>query len=786
MRSWPALGFSRGEVLVLGSTSIAHAAVGFVPLFGGPGYEASLALGLILPLPLACHAAARARAELRALPLGDAALGDAALGATAREATLLDTLGRACRFALWVVAAQLVVLLLHGARVGFCGPGQGLLAFALGPAAGALMAAAWGTLSGIASAGVARRGRALAFGLALAGPIGSILVSVWRFWTSPMVFAFDPFVGFFAGTLYDTVIDAVPRLVTYRVGSAASLLFIVCLCAALGRRAAGVDTTKLRERSGRLALAAIFAAGSAGVTAFGPELGHYQTTSSIRRALGHRLDSARCEIVYASGILPERAALLGRECDAHVTAHEAYFETRLAPRVTVFAFASARQKGQLMGAWNTYIAKPWRNEVYVQSDNFPHAVLSHELAHVVAGTFGRGPLAVAGPLGGWLPDPGRIEGFAVAAAPPEDSDYTLMEWTKALKELGLLPRLSSLFKLSFLGQNSSTGYTVAGAVVDWLRTRHGPGALRAWYSGAPVEAAFGGETLDQLSVAFAADLDRLSVADRILELARARFDRPAIFGRRCPHVVDELLEEAAFAYDAFDFDAASVAYEGGLRLDPANFNARMGLAACSERSRGGGEARARYEAMVRDASLTRVQRATVLERLADLELLARDDAASAEHYTAAERDAFDEHRARTVAVKRYALSDPLGRAAITALLLGDPRLGSDLPQAAAELGEWSALAPQNGLADYLIGKNLYSRARWRDSYQRLSRSLARQLPIASVRREALRTFIFAACALGEHDAAARAMDEYLADPGLSSARKNGMQRFDESCRPSAP
>jgi tetratricopeptide (TPR) repeat protein len=772
MRSWQAFGFGPGEVFVLGITSLAHAAVGFVPLFGGPGYESALALGLIVPLPVACHAALRAHAELRA-------------GAV--DATLLGTLGRACRFALWVLAAQLVVLLLHGARVGFCAPGQGLLLFALGPAAGALMAAAWGTLAGVASAALpSRRGRALAFALAVAGPLASVLVSVWRFYSSPMVFAFDPFVGFFAGTLYDTVIDAVPRLITYRAGSAASLLLSVSLCSALGPRVAGgVDASRLRARRGRLALAALFAGASALIIGFGPELGHYQTTSTIRRALGHSLASARCEVVYASGILPERATLLGRECDAHVAAHEAYFETRLDARVAVFAFHSARQKGELMGASNTYIAKPWRHEVYIQNDNYPHPVLSHELAHVVAGTFGRGPLSVAGPLGGWIPDPGRIEGFAVAAAPPEDSDYTLLEWTKALKELGLLPPLGSLFRLSFLGQNSSTGYTVAGAAVSWLRARHGPSALRAWYSGASIQSAFAGETLDKLSAAFAADLDRLIVPARILELARARFDRPAIFGRRCPHVVDELLEEAAFAYDAFDFDAAGAAYERGLQLDPSNFNARMGLAACAER-RGEAKGRARYEAMASDPGLTRVQRASVLERLGDLELLAGDDRAAAGHYIAAENDAFDEHRARTIAVKRYALGDARGRAAITALLLGDGRLGSDVAQAAAELGEWSATAPDNGLADYLIGKNLYSRARWGDAFRRLSRALTRQLPLASVRREALRTFVFAACALDERAAAARAAAEYLVDPALSFARKNGMQRFAESCRPSAP
>ena len=38
-----------------------------------------------------------------------------------------------------------------------------------------------------------------------------------------------------------------------------------------------------------------------------------------------------------------------------------------------------------MGAADTYIAKPWRREVYVQAAGYPHPVLGHELMHVLAG-----------------------------------------------------------------------------------------------------------------------------------------------------------------------------------------------------------------------------------------------------------------------------------------------------------------------------------------------------------------------------------------------------------------
>lgn len=767
MRLRPTWRGSRAQAITLFFTTTLAAAVGFLPLFGGPGYESALALGLLLPLPLALASA------LRACP---PRAGGVVSGLSRPRVVFASNL----RFAGLVLCVQLLVLILHGIRVGFCDAVEGLALFALGPASGALLAAGWGTAVGLV-AGHVRRGRRWVLSLS-ALPVATVMVSIWRFWSSPMVFAFDPFAGFFAGTLYDTVIDAIPRLITYRAGTLGALFAIAGACAVARRLGTGrIDLRDAHRRPGYLALAAGGAALATGIHAYGPELGHYQTAETIRRALGQSFSSERCDIVHASTIPAERVQLLGQECDAHLRHHEAYFGHELSGRVTVFAFGSPDQKGALMGASNTYIAKPWRREVYVQTDNYPHTVLGHELAHVVAGAFANGPFAVAGPLGGWVPDPGRIEGFAVAAAPPEDSEFSLLEWTKALRELGLLPPLSKIFRLSFLGENSATGYTVAGAVVSWLHDKYGPAPLRAWYAGASVESAFDGKTLGQLETELLADLERVTLSDRLLELARTRFDRPAIFGRRCPHVVDDLLARASVAFERFDLPSATRAYAETLELDPTSFSARLGLAACQQRAGAENEARARYLALAADPLLTRVQKAAVIERLADAALLEGSDGALA-LYAEAERHAPDEHRARTIAVKRYALASPEGRHAIIDLLIGEPERGADIAQASAKLGQWAEREPGLGLADYLIGKNLYMRGRWRAASESLARALERDLPIPTVRREALRTSIFAACALGDRQRARELLGPYLADPGLSSARKSGMERFAEICR----
>ncbi len=106
-----------------------------------------------------------------------------------------------------------------------------------------------------------------------------------------------------------------------------------------------------------------------------------------------------------------------------------------------------------MGAADTLIAKPWRHEVYVQLSAYPHPVLGHELAHVVAGSFGRGPFRIAGSAGGLWPDPGLIEGVAVAAS-PDDDELTDAQWAHAMLDLGSLPPMASVFSLGFLDQRT--------------------------------------------------------------------------------------------------------------------------------------------------------------------------------------------------------------------------------------------------------------------------------------------------------------------------------------------
>lgn len=673
------------------------------------------------------------------------------------------------------------VSVLHGLRVGFCDLWDGISVFALGPGVGSVLGGAFGAFAGLFVGTVSRPRRrvALAVVLALCGPLAGIGVSLWRFWSSPMVFAFDPFFGYFAGPLYDTVIEPLERLESYRLGSLFSLLAGAALALHLDRGATGL-TLRSRGRPGVVLAGLLAAAGSFLVTANGPKLGHYSTTDSIREVLERSLTTDRCEVLYPPSVVEREARLLGRECDAHVKDLEAWFETRHPERITVFVFESEAQKGRLMGAASTYIAKPWRNEIYIQWARYPHPVMGHELAHVVAGSFGRGPFRVSGPLGGLVPDPGRIEGVATAATPSDDPELTLAEWSRAMLDLGLLPPLRDVFRLGFLGENSSKAYTVAGAFIAFLRDRHGAGAVRRWYAGESLESITGGKGLEALDAEFRAALAGAPMAPEVLEAARARFDRPAIFRRKCPHVVDRLLGEANGRLGQGDVRGASERFDRVLGLDRGNFSARMGLSGCSARAGDTSQAERRYAEIAADASLHKLLRLSAEEARADLELATGRAADASARYRTIRGSISDEDRLRTLDVKaepRTAEAD----AAIAALLVGDPKLGRDFGDAAARLGEWARTEPDNGLPEYLLGRNFYNGGRYEESARRLDRALARKLALPRVEVEALRLRLVVACALDDRTRAREVLGRYLGHSELAPGARVGASQLARRC-----
>jgi hypothetical protein len=730
------------------------AAVGFLPLFGGPGYEQSLASGLVAPAAAAIATALEVSA-LNVAPLAAIARGARSGGALA--------------------AVALVTAFLHGLRVGICDAWGGLVFFALTAGFGAVMGGVWGAVAGETSRRWRRRRLAcVLFGLS--APVAGVAVSVARFYSSPMIFAYDPFFGFFSGALYDTIVDVRTQLWTYRAGSLATLAGATLIASTLRRTAEGPlafgRAHADRHAATRLLLGLSMLAASLALAAEGAELGHWQTAGSIARALGGRAAGARCDVVHPDSLLAEQVSLLVRDCEEELAADEKRLGTKLDGRLTAFVFRDANEKRSLMGAAQTSIAKPWRREVYIQLAGYPHPILGHEVAHVVAGSFGRGPFRIAGSAAGLWPNPGLIEGVAVATS-PDDEELTDEQWARAMLDIDALPPIRRLFSFGFLGENAAKSYTIAGAFVSWVLEHYGAPVVRAWYGGASIEERTG-QSWAVLDERFRQSLRALSLPAEASAYAKAKFERPSVWARTCPHVVDALNRDADRCRDDHRFERATKLYDGALARDPYDWHAQFERARIDVWYGDNARGRTDLERIAGDDRAPRTVRDRAQEALADDDLARGRNERAAGIYRALSAHTLDEDAARTLEVKAQSTDDPAARRAIIDLLVGEPGRPGDAWLGGLSLGNWAG-EKHEPLAAYLVGKNLglhreHARAAaWLDVA--LGAPDAGAVP-ASVGRELLRQRAICACALAD-ETAMRRVHGRIEAPGSPFERAAG-------------
>jgi len=152
---------TRGLRVTAGIVFALLGAVGFLPLFGGPGYEHSLASGLVVPSAAAVLVALQVSAAIDADPGPCVARGIAT--------------------GLLLAGAAFAAALLHGLRGGFCDLAGGATFFALTAGVGGAMGGAWGAVAGEVARHLRRR-RLACLLLAPAAPLAGIAVSVARFY----------------------------------------------------------------------------------------------------------------------------------------------------------------------------------------------------------------------------------------------------------------------------------------------------------------------------------------------------------------------------------------------------------------------------------------------------------------------------------------------------------------------------------------------------------------------------------------------------------------------------
>jgi hypothetical protein len=698
---------------------------------------------------------------------------------------------------LWISGASATILtlvpplllgLLNALRVRNCDLLSGVLFFALLPVTTAVVAAGLAVVCalGVGQGGPRRRrpstpeatevpephGRsrtAWALALALLVALGTVLVTILRFYNAPPVFLYDPFMGYFPGALYDEDVRVAAPLLWAR-------LYHVCWTAA-GVTAAGLwlrptelrlgfpSLARLGEQSGTLAAGLTFLVAGGALHWAGPTCGFRFSGADIAERLGGVRETAHFRLVY------DRRALSTTDVELAALDHElrwsqldALLGIHPQGKVTSYLFADGGSKRRLMGAEQTFVAKPWRNEIYLQWEGFPHRVLKHELAHVFAGAFGDPRFGITwrpqpldellGLRGGWLarllhriappvPNMALVEGVAVAAAWSPDDRLSTHGWARAMVDTRLDLPMKALLGLGFYRAAATRSYTLAGSFCRYLLDTYGAGKLRALYWLGGDFAAVYHRSAFELERKWRGYLATLPLADDERAVARERFGQRSIFARPCAHALARRRKEADAALARGDARLAAELLADVCQDDPTDLRHALALARAHFRAGLPHEAGRLLDAIQRAPNAT-APIATEALILAGDAAYFRDDGSKARAFwtrAAALPTSSGERRAalaRLAALKEAEIGGRLVRA-ITHDPTRPPPAGGVATIDLLHLSEVAGTHPGSGLALYLLGRQLMALDGWADALPYLDRAVQAGLPDQLFYIEALRS-----------------------------------------------
>ena len=422
----------------------------------------------------------------------------------------------------------------------------------------------------------------------------SLLWALSRQLLEPPVFMYDPFFGFFSGAFYDRLIDIRPAFFAAR---AQHLAFALAPAAFLAWRA------QVLPRRVGAALWMGLAATALALYVFAPSVGTRFSRANLIDLMGRELVTEHFHIVYSQEDEENRIRLLAAEAEWHHEELVKFFGGGPATRTTVFFFTDGEEKRHLFGTRDVEVAKPWQRAVFITENGFPHPSLRHELAHIYAGAWGSAFGAAwsrafsLGPLDVYLPDPGLIEGVAVAGdGLQEDEDVHAQ--ARLLMDMGGFVPLEVLFSPAFYGVSSARAYVQAGSFLRYLAQTQGAALVRRLYAGGgPLSRVLPDPA--KVEQEYRRFLTTVQVPEHQRAMARERFSRPPVHRQRCVHSVARARQRAFECVREGDADGARRALEQALEMDPDNLESWMIQLAVARQTLGPEAARRAADSVLR-------------------------------------------------------------------------------------------------------------------------------------------------------------------------------------------
>jgi len=671
----------------------------FVPLVGTLGYFSALVLGPIMAV-LGIAGGVDAVRRARTIPAPSRP------GPADGSVTRLAASGWA-DFA-WLAGLPLAVLTVSMLYNRNCDPWGGLQFYFMGPVASLAIGWTSGTWAGV----IGRR-RWGQIGLGLLPMAVSVSIGLAILYTQPVVYAYDAWVGWFSGPIYDEVVSVRRTYMRFRLYNGFVVAAAWCCLSAL------VDgELKLRPASAigrgadrwRLVTAALCLAGAVYMGHRPTRWGFTTTHASTERTLPATAESEHFVIHYRPGTATER------EIEWVAAEHEFAWhrlERKLgrAPhdKITSYVFPNPKVKRNVFGAGRVEVSLPWKREMYLRHLTFPHDILHHELAHAFGATIGDRLFGLSAGMTWRGPtlNMGLVEGFAVAMAPRSRHGLDIHDQAAVLDRLDKRPRLGPIMGLGFFGKPSGRAYTAAGSFVSWLLETRGPDPLAKVYrSAGNFEDAYG-ESLESLEKQWIAFLRDRPIRDEDVAMMEARFKEPVIFARPCAHKTATVLGDAARAARNGDGDEAVSLLESLCEMEPEQPKHRLALSGVQATLGRLDDAAETLEDAAQMPKLPQTTRAAIESVRGDVALVAQDYEVAAAAYARAADLSNGEAIQRSLDIKRRSARDP----GATPIIIDyfRPFLPDDDTQAASIVQMHAAMRMKERAGWWAIGNYLLAR-----------------------------------------------------------------------------
>jgi len=462
--------------------------------------------------------------------------------------------------------------------------------------------------------------------------------------------------------------------------------------------------------------------------------------------LGKTEEGRHCVVHMPREALPENARRLLDDCDFHVERTRRLAGLSSTEPVTAYFFRNRNEKKDLIGVGRTLIAKPWRGEVYLQMAGWPHPVLGHEIVHAVLREVGRGPFSVAATLGGLIPNPGIIEGAAVALAWDLREDLDPDQWSRIMMDRMELPTAQAVMSVKFSALPARRAYMAAGSIVRFLIATRGMDALLEAYRRGAIE------DLGELEARWHAYLEEVPVTTHERGVAEVELARPSIFSAVCPHELAKLRGHLSGDTAARDDARTIETCRAILEIDEHEPRAHAALVGALARTDNDVEALAELDALRAAMNAPKPIVAAALEQYADANWTRGNWDEAEELYAELLAIPRTDGPARQSEVKKLALgASPAERDLVYEILLG--RSSSPV---VVHLAKTLSSIRDDGLGQYLEARQLIGQNRFALALPLLEDAKRLGLSTLRLERELSRLLGITFFALGRYGESAEA------------------------------